>query len=164
MSRIVVTGPPRSGTTLVAAALAARLRARFVDGAELYPTGARAKTAGDPRDVWLDALALSFSREGALVVATGSLSRGLRDRIRERVAGVVFAEIVADADAAASVTRRRRWGRARVQTPPPQVDPLAADEPGVRVADDADLESVVDRIASLLTGARHAGPVDQSLR
>ena len=96
MSRIVVTGPPGSGTTLVAAALAARLRVRFIDGAELYPTGARARSAGDPREVWLDALALSFAREGALVVASGSLTRGLRDLIRQRVAGVAFAEIVVE--------------------------------------------------------------------
>lgn len=154
MSSIVVTGPPGTGTTLVAAALAARLRARFIDGAELYPAGARAKSAGDPWELWLEALALSFSREDALVVASGSLGRAQRDRIRHRVAGVVFVEIVASESDAASVTPRRRWGRSRVQPPAPPVDPLVADEPGVRVADDADLGSVVDRIASLLTGVR----------
>lgn len=162
MSRIIVTGPPGSGTTLVAAALAARLRVRFVDGAELYPTGARAKAAGDPRALWLDALALSFTREGSLVVASGSLSRAVRDRIRERIAGVVFAEVVADEAAAASAARRRRWGSARVPAPLPEVEPLTGDEPGVRVADDADLESVVDRIAALLTGSGQAPRPDQS--
>jgi len=152
MSRIIVTGPPGSGTTLVAAALAARLRVRFVDGAELYPTGSRAKAAGDPRELWLDALALSFSRENTLVVASGSLSRAWRDRVRERIPGIVFAEIVANDEA--PVARRRWFGRSRVPAPAAQVDPLTADEPGVRVTDDADLESVVDRIASLLSGAR----------
>lgn len=150
MSRIVVTGPPGSGTTLVAAALAARVRARFVDGAELYPNTSRSTADLDPRAVWLDALVLSFSRERALVVACGSLSRERRDRIRERVPGVVFAEIVADADDAASVVRAKRWGKRRESVPRPPVEPLTADEAGIRVADDADLASVVDRIAALL--------------
>lgn len=152
MSRIVVTGPPGAGVTLVAAALAARLRVRFIDGAELYPS-ARAKAVGDPVEVWLDALVLSFSREGSLVVSSGSLTRDMRDRIRERIAGVAFAELVASGDAAASAPRPSRWRRAKQPAPEVHVEPLTADEPGVRVADDGDLESVVERIATVLGSA-----------
>lgn len=159
MSRIVVIGPPGAGTTLVGAALAARRRAHFVDGAELYPTGSRATAAGDAREVWLSALALVCAREAELVVATGLLSRPTRDRIRELVPGVLFAEIVVEPHTAAASPRRGLWGRKPTEVAAPVIDELAADEPGVRVADDADLESVVDRIATVL-GARPG----QSLR
>lgn len=159
--RIVVTGPADAATPLVAAALAARLRARYLDTAELYP--ARVRPGGPTLgEVWLEALALAFTRERALVASSGSLSRARRDLIRARVPGVVFVELVVDDQAAPP--RRSRWRRAK-PVERPAIEPLAGDEPGVRIADDADLASIVDRIAQLLSGAGQDQPVrDQSLR
>jgi len=144
--RIVVTGPAQAATPLVAAALAAHVRARYLDTAELYPT--RSRPGGPPAgEVWLEALALAFSRERSLVASSGPLSRARRDIIRERVPGVTFVELVADEDTAPA--RRSRWRRPK-PVERPQIEPLAADEPGVRIADDADLGRVVDRIAQLI--------------
>ncbi|WP_454169453.1 shikimate kinase [Microbacterium paulum] len=154
--RIVVTGPAEAATPLVAAALAAHLRARFLDTGELYP--ARVRPGGPPLgEIWLEALALAFTRERSLVASSGSLTRLRRDEIRARVPGVVFVELVVDDDAAP--TRRSPWRRAK-PVERPAVEPLGGDEPGVRVADDADLASIVDRIAQLLSG----GVPGQSLR
>ena len=91
--RIVVTGPAEAATPLVAAALAAHLRARFLDTGEFYP--ARVRPGGPPLgEIWLEALALAFTRERSLVASSGSLTRLRRDEIRARVPGVVFVELV----------------------------------------------------------------------
>ena len=144
--RIVVTGPAQAATPLVAAALAAHVRARYLDTAELYPT--RSRPGGPPAgEVWLEALALAFSRERSLVASSGPLSRARRDIIRERVPGVTFVEIVADESRAP--VRASRWRRAKT-VDRPVIEPLTADEAGVRIADDADLASIVDRIAQVI--------------
>lgn len=155
--RIVVTGPAETATPLVAAALAAQLRTRFLDSAELYPARVRAGGAA-PGQIWLEALALAFTRERGLVASSGTLTRARRDLIRARIPGVVFVELVVDESAVPP--RRSRWRRAKT-VERPVIEPLAADEPGVRVADDADLERIVDRIAQLLAGP--AGGVSGSV-
>lgn len=142
-------GPPGTGVTLVSAALAARLRARVVDGDELYPPVSRRRDAAVDREAWFRALTLAFARDAALVVASGPLVRPDRDRVRGQVADVVFVELVAGT--ATAVKRASRWRRA-VVAEPPRVDPLVGDERGLRVADDADLESIVDRIVTVLDG------------
>lgn len=149
MSRIVVMGPAGTGVTLVAASLAARLRARVLDGDELHPPVSRRRTVAVDRDAWFRAMSMAFARDADLVVACRPLVRADRDLVRARTADVVFVELVAGT--ATAVARRSRWRRTEVAAPP-RVDPLAADERGLRVADDADLESIVDRIATVLTG------------
>ena len=145
-------GPPGSGVSLVAAALAARLRARSVDGDELHPrlSRRRARPDGVDREAWLRAVALVFTKDAALVISSGLLTRSDRDRIRDGVRDVVFVELVAGA--ATAEPKRRRWRR-QPAAEPRLVDPLTADEAGVRVADDADLGSVVERIHAALAGA-----------
>lgn len=157
-------GPPGSGVSLVAAALAARLRARSVDGDELHPPLSRRRTRpeGLEHEAWLRAVELVFMKDAAVVISSGPLSRADRDGTRSRVRDVIFVELVAGAATAAP--KKRLWRREPPSAPRP-IDPLTADEAGVRVADDADLGSVVDRIAQLLSGAGQDQPVrDQSLR
>lgn len=160
MIRIVVMGPSGSGKSLVGAALASRLRARFVDGDDLHPATNIAKMrAGTPLDdadraPWLDAVALTLAGRDATVVACSALRRSYRDRIRGRVADAVFVELVVAAE-----QLHTRMSRREHFMPPELLDsqlntlePLAQDEVGVRVANDADLESVVDRIVAVLEG------------
>lgn len=157
MTRIVVMGPSGSGKSLVGAALAARHGARFVDGDDLHPRANVAKmAAGVPLDdadraPWLDAVALVLVRQAPVVVACSALRRSYRDRIRATCGDAWFVElVVGEGELKTRMSRRDHF------MPPSLLDsqlatlePLATDEAGIRVANDADLESVVGRIASL---------------
>jgi len=153
-------GPSGSGKSLVGAALAARLRRRFVDGDDLHPPANIAKMrSGTPLDdadraPWLDAVAATLAGSEAPVVACSALRRVYRDRIRGLVPDAVFVELVV-----APAQLRRRMSRREHFMPPELLDsqlhtlePLAQDEAGVRVANDAGLESVVARIVDVLEG------------
>lgn len=152
--RIVVMGPSGSGKSLIGAALAARLGAHFVDGDDLHPRANVAKmSAGRPlddadREPWLDAVGLVLVRQAPVVVACSALRRAYRDRIRLRCSDAWFAELVVPES-----QLRTRMSRRDHFMPPALLDsqlatlePLQTDEAGVRVANDADLESVVSRI------------------
>ncbi|WP_336632545.1 MULTISPECIES: shikimate kinase [unclassified Microbacterium] len=139
MARVVVMGSAGTSTSIIGAAVAARLRAPYVDGADLWPRPRRgglrrARTAPQParsdHELWFDALCRALT-QGA-VVTTAALTRSGRDSVRHAVPETLFVEIVPDAGA----------DGAR--------EPLTQDERGVRVADDVDLPAVVDRIVDLL--------------
>lgn len=158
--RIVVMGPSGSGKSLVGASLAAALRADFVDGDDLHSRANVAKMAsGRPlddadREPWLDAVAATLRRP-AVVVACSALRRAYRDRIRTKTAGVVFVELVVpQADLRKRMSRRDHFmPSSLLDSQLATLEPLQSDEPGVRVANDADLGSVVARINELLRGA-----------
>lgn len=151
-------GPSGSGKSLVGAALAARLRARFVDGDDLHPAANVAKMgAGVPltdadREPWLDLVGAVLARESHLVVACSALRRAYRDRIRAAAPDAVFVELVVPAgELAQRMSRRDHFmPPALLDSQLAALEPLAADEEGVRIANDADLVSVVDRAAALL--------------
>ncbi len=169
--RIVVMGPSGSGKSLVGAALAAQVRARFVDGDDLHPAANVAKmAAGAPltdadREPWLDIVGIVLAREPHLVVACSALRRVYRDRIRAAAPDAVFVELVVPvAELAQRMSRRDHFmPPALLDSQLAVLEPLAADEPGVRIANDADLVSVVERAASLLK-RRLGGEGPQSLR
>lgn len=156
--RIVVMGPSGSGKSLVGAALAAQVRARFVDGDDLHPAANVAKmAAGVPlteadREPWLDVVGALLAREAHLVIACSALRRNYRDRIRAAAPDAVFVELVVPAaELAHRMSRRDHFmPPALLDSQLAVLEPLAADEQGVRIANDADLVSVVDRTASLL--------------
>lgn len=156
--RIVVMGPSGSGKSLVGAALAAQVRARFVDGDDLHPAANVAKmAAGIPltdadREPWLDVVGRVLARESHLVVACSALRRVYRDRIRVAAPDAVFVELVVPAtELAHRMSRRDHFmPPALLDSQLAVLEPLAADEQGVRIANDADLVAVVDRAASLL--------------
>lgn len=153
--RIVVTGPEGSGKALVGAAVASALRSDFVDGDGLHPReNASALAAGRALDDrararWLDIVAAALLRP-SVVVACSPLRRSDRDALRARVQSTVFVEIVAPP------VRPRRFSRRDRAVPSTllydgggQVEPLASDERGIRVAADADLPAIVGRITAL---------------
>lgn len=159
--RIVMMGPSGSGKSLVGAAVAARLRARFVDGDDLHPASNVAKMrAGTPltdadRAPWLDVVGATLAHESSsIVVACSALRRGYRDRIRAACPGAVFVELVVDApDLRQRMSRRDHFmPTSLLDSQLATLEPLAQDEAGFRVANDADLQSVVDRIVELLAG------------
>ena len=160
--RIVIMGPSGSGKSLVGAALAARVHARFLDGDDLHPSTSIAKmrsgtplTDGD-REPWLDAVGLALARETtSIVVACSALRRAYRDRIRRASADAVFVELVVDApELSQRMSRRDHFmPTALLDSQLATLEPLAQDETGFRVANDADLQSVVDRIVDLLNRA-----------
>lgn len=157
--RIVVMGPSGSGKSLVGASVAAALRAEFVDGDDLHPRANVAKmAAGRPLDdedrmPWLDAVA-STLRRPQIVVACSALRRSYRDRIRAQVGGVVFVELVVpEARLRTRMSKRDHFMPGTLlDSQLATLEPLASDEAGVRVANDADLGSVVARITELLSG------------
>lgn len=158
--RVVIMGPSGSGKSLVGASVAAALRAEFVDGDDLHPRANVAKMASGralddaDRAPWLDAVASTLHRP-QIVVACSALRRSYRDRIRSRAAGVVFVELVVpEARLRTRVSRRDHFMPATLlDSQLSTLEPLASDEAGVRVANDADLGSVVARITDLLRGA-----------
>lgn len=155
--RVIVMGQPGSGVALAGASVAAGVRAEFVDGDDLALRLPKSLGAAERDDAWLTLVAAAFQRP-ATVVASPLLPREHRDRLREVVPDVRFVELVPGAgrERRTRVPRRDRAARAARAAQAERADqaftPLGADEPGVRVADDADLTSVVTRIVTLLTG------------
>lgn len=157
MDRIVVMGPSGSGKSLVGAALAARLGMGFVDGDDLHPRANVAKmAAGTPltdgdRAPWLDAVALVLARQAPVVVACSALRRTYRDRIRATASEAWFVElVVAQPELRERMSRRDHFmPTALLDSQLATLEPLATDEAGMRVANDAHLESVVGRIVSV---------------
>ena len=157
MDRIVVMGPSGSGKSLVGAALAARLGMGFVDGDDLHPRANVSKmAAGTPltdedRAPWLDAVALVLARQAPVVVACSALRRAYRDRIRATASEAWFVElVVAQPELRERMSRRDHFmPTALLDSQLATLEPLATDEAGMRVANDAHLESVVGRIVSV---------------
>lgn len=169
MTRIVVMGPSGSGKSLIGEALAARLETRFVDGDDLHPEANVAKMrAGTPlddadREPWLDAVGAALRAEAHIVVACSALRRAYRDRIRTVAPDARFVELVVPQS-----ELRTRMSRRDHFMPPTLLDsqlatlePLADDEAGVRVTNDADPAVVVSRIAA---GLQSSPGSAQSLR
>lgn len=155
---IVVMGPSGSGKSLIGAALAARVHARFVDGDDLHPASNVAKMASgvplndEDRAPWLDAVGIVVGDKKPVVVACSALRRSYRDRIRARAPQAVFVELVVPAGELANRMSRRDhfMPPALLDSQLATLEPLGADEAGIRVANDADLMSVVSRIVGIL--------------
>lgn len=139
--------------------MAAALGAEFIDGDDLHPRANVAKMAsGVPLDdndraPWLDAVGYALSRT-SVVVACSALRRTYRDRIRSQSAGVLFVELVVDpAQLQRRMSRRDHFmPTSLLDSQLATLEPLASDEAGFRVANDADLGAVVQRITALVTG------------
>jgi Gluconate kinase len=156
--RVVVMGRQGSAVALAAAAVAAGVRAEFVDGDDLRVRAFTRTPGSTAEDVWLTLVATALQHPDT-VVACPLLPRTYRNLLRSRVPDVRFVELVAGSggERRTRVPRRdraARAARAARETPPTEAfTPLGEDEPGIRVADDADLPSVVARIVALLNGA-----------
>lgn len=155
--RIVVMGPSGSGKSLVGAALAARLRARFVDGDDLHPRANVDKMrSAEPlsdadREPWLDTVASVLVRDAPVVVACSALRRRYRDRIRRTCADAWFVELVVPAaDLRTRMARRRHFMPESLL--PSQLDtlePLSTDEAGMRIDGTIDLEGIAGQVTAV---------------
>lgn len=156
--RVVVMGPSGSGKSTVGAGLARRLGAIFIDADDLHPAeNIRKMSAGIPLDdddrmPWLRLVGQALAEHEAVVVACSALKRSYRDAIRAEAPGAVFAELVIDPD----VIEERMRDRADHFMPPAllqsqlrTLEPLAADEPGVRVPN---ADSVTATVAAVAAG------------
>lgn len=158
-SRIVVMGPSGSGKSVVGAVLAERLDLPFVDADDLHPAANVAKmAAGSPLDdddrmPWLDVVGATLRDDPeGIVIACSALARRYRDRIRASAPDAVFVELVVDVDELARrmATREHFMPVSLLTSQLDALEPLAADEPGVTVANDASPAAVVDAAVAAL--------------
>jgi gluconokinase len=138
-SPIVVMGVSGSGKSTVGAALAQRLRVPFADADDFHPPANIEKmTAGTPlndddRYPWLEAIGewlAARCRDGG-VMSCSALKRKYRDQLRRHCPDVTFLHLAGSPE---TIGRRH---------------PLAADERGVSIDVDQDIDSVVDTYLAL---------------
>lgn len=161
--RIVVMGPSGCGKSTVGSALAEALGARFVDGDDLHPPENVAKmSAGIPLDdgdrvPWLRTVGATLHDGDRIVVACSALRRAYRDAIRAEAPDAFFAELVVDR----SLLAERLSARSDHFMPASLLDsqlqtlePLAADELGIRVPASLGLDQEIRVIGDAAGGQR----------
>ena len=151
---IVVMGVSGSGKSTVGAALAQRLRVPFADADDFHPAANIEKmTAGHAlndadRRPWLDSIGqwLAAHPNGG-VMSCSALKRAYRDQLRQHCAGVEFLHLVGTPE----VIGRRQASRPGHFMPASllasqfeTLEPLLADEYGVDVDVDQDIDSIVE--------------------
>ncbi|TQR88623.1 gluconokinase [Mycobacterium hodleri] len=159
MAPIVVMGVSGSGKSTVGAALAQRLRVPFADADDFHPEANIAKmTAGhalddDDRRPWLDSIGewLAAHAEGG-VMSCSALKRTYRDQLREHCPDVDFLHLAGTPE----VIGRRQASRPGHFMPASllasqfeTLEPLAADENGVDVNVDQNIDSIVNEYVTL---------------
>jgi gluconokinase len=153
-SPIVVMGVSGSGKSTVGAALAQRLRVPFADADDYHPAANIAKmTAGhaledDDRRPWLHSIGewLAAHPEGG-VMSCSALKHVYRDQLRERCPDVQFLHLAGTPE----VIGRRQASRPGHFMPASllasqfdTLEPLSADEHGVDIDVDQDIDSIVE--------------------
>ncbi|WP_426181668.1 gluconokinase [Microbacterium sp. TWP3-1-2b2] len=157
---IVVMGVQGIGKSTIGRMLAQRLGARFIDGDELHsPRNVELMASGTPlsdedRVPWLHAVgeALAAHEDGdGVVVACSALRREYRDLIRGHEPLVYFVEPWGPIE----LVRERVGSRTHeympaslLQSQYDTLEPLAADERGIRVSVTAEPDEIVDVVAS----------------
>lgn len=159
MAPIVVMGVSGSGKSTVGAALAQRLRVPFADADDFHPEANIAKmTAGhalddDDRRPWLDSIGewLAAHAEGG-VMSCSALKHAYRDQLREHCPDVEFLHLAGTPE----VIGRRQASRPGHFMPASllasqfeTLEPLAADENGVDVNVDQNIDSIVNEYLTL---------------
>jgi gluconokinase len=158
-SPVVVMGVSGSGKSTVGAALAQRLRVPFADADDFHPEANIAKmTAGhalndDDRRPWLDTLGvwLGDHSDGA-VMSCSALKHFYRDQLRAHCPTVEFLHLAGTPE----VIGRRQASRPGHFMPPSllasqfeTLEPLTADENGITIDVDQDIDSIVAEYVSL---------------
>jgi gluconokinase len=158
-SPIVVMGVSGSGKSTVGAALAQRLRVPFADADDFHPPVNIAKmTAGHPlndddRRPWLESIGgwLAEHVDGG-VMSCSALKHAYRDQLREHCPSVEFLHLAGTPE----VIGRRQASRPGHFMPPSllasqfeTLEPLTADEHGVVIDVDQDIDSIVHEYVSL---------------
>ena len=157
---IVVMGVQGIGKSTIGRMLAERLGVRFVDGDELHsPRNVELMASGTPlsdddRGPWLRAVGetlAAHTSSGGVVVACSALRREYRDLIREHDPLVYFVEPWGPIE----LVRERVGSRTHEYMPPSllqsqydTLEPLAADERGIRVSVTAEPDEIVDAVVT----------------
>src|SRR3954470_11847504 len=158
-SPIVVMGVSGSGKSTVGAALAQRLRVPFADADDFHPEANIAKmTAGhalndDDRRPWLESIGGWLAEHGSGgVMSCSALKRAYRDQLREHCPDVDFLHLAGTPE----VIGRRQASRPGHFMPASllasqfeTLEPLAADEHGVDVNVDQNIDSIVNEYVTL---------------
>jgi gluconokinase len=162
----VIIGPSGAGKTAIAAALAARLDAPFIEADDLHPRANVAKMAsGQPLDdgdrgPWLSAVAAAIAAElrhrPQVVVACSALKRRYREKlIEESGARLVFVHPQVDR----RTLEHRLAHRGGHFMPPSLLDsqleafePPQADEASIALPADRDLEALVSLCLQAASG------------
>ena len=162
---LVVMGVSGSGKSTIAARVAERAGAAFVDADDLHPAANVAKMAAgipltdEDRMPWLREVGEVIARHPGqrIVVACSALRRAYRDAIRERARDVLFAEL----DGPRELLAQRMRGRRQHFMPLTLLDsqlatlePLQDDENGLRV----DIAGSPDQIADVILSRWLAEP------
>jgi|SRR6187200_1444076 gluconokinase len=159
-SPVVVMGVSGSGKSTVGAALAQRLRVPFGDADDFHPPANIEKmTAGQPlndddRYPWLEAIGdwlAARCRDGG-VMSCSALKRKYRDQLRLHCPDVTFLHLAGSLE----VIGRRQASRPGHFMPASllasqfeTLEPLAADERGVSIDVDQDIDSIVESYLAL---------------
>jgi gluconokinase len=159
-SPIVVMGVSGSGKSTVGAALAQRLRVPFADADDFHPPANIEKmTAGRPlndddRYPWLEAIGewlAARCRDGG-VMSCSALKRKYRDQLRRHCPDATFLHLAGSPE----MIGRRQASRPGHFMPATllasqfeTLEPLAADERGVSIDVDQDIDSIIDTYLAL---------------
>jgi gluconokinase len=159
-SPIVVMGVSGSGKSTVGAALAQRLRVPFADADDFHPPANIAKmTAGEPLDdddryPWLEAIGVWLAEhcgDGG-VMSCSALKRKYRDQLRRHCADVEFLHLAGSPE----VISKRQASRPGHFMPASllasqfsTLEPLEADERGIAIDVDQNIDSIVDNYVAL---------------
>jgi gluconokinase len=156
---IVVMGVSGSGKSTVGAALAQRLRVPFADADDFHPEANIAKmSAGHPLDdedrrPWLDSIGswLAAHSDGG-VMSCSALKHVYRDQLRGHCPDIEFLHLVGTPE----VIGRRQASRPGHFMPASllasqfeTLEPLTADERGVDIDVDQDIDSIVNDYVTL---------------
>ena len=162
---LVVMGVQGSGKSTSGRAIAAALALPFIDGDDLHPVSNKEKMAsGHPltdadREPWLEAigtaLADGLARGESTVIACSALKRRYRDLIRSFAPDTRFVHLAGNQDLIAE----RLTHRDHEYMPPTLLDsqfdtlePLEADEAGIRVDISLTPAEIAAFVAAELTG------------
>ncbi|MGW3666339.1 gluconokinase [Streptomyces sp. NPDC005141] len=160
---VVVMGVAGTGKTTIGPLLAARLGVPYAEGDDFHPQANIAKmTAGTPltdedRRPWLDSIGRWAHDRAGLggVVSSSALKRSYRDRLRAAAPGVLFVHLTGDRELIENRMSHREghfMPTALLDSQFATLQPLAADEAGVRVDVSGGPDEITERAVAALDG------------
>ncbi|GAA1817594.1 gluconokinase [Nesterenkonia flava] len=159
---LVVMGVSGSGKSTLATALARRLSLPMAEADEFHPPQNIAKMSSqipltdEDRWPWLHALRdwMTSHAETGSIITCSALRRSYRDLLRTATGDVLFLHI----DVQTPRLQERVAHRSGHFMPPALLDsqlatlePLAADEPGIRLSNDSTVEQLIDDAVAWLS-------------
>ncbi len=157
--RILIMGVAGVGKSTVGAELSRQLRIRFVDADVFHSDTNRAKmAAGIPlndadRAPWLVGVGSILSASSNVVVACSALKHSYRDQLRGWAPDLFTVHLTSGEELLRKRLATREGHFVGTNLLPSQLgtlEPLSADENGIEISADEDLDAIVERITSLV--------------